>query len=199
VTLDWEKIYREFTASATDEDCGGLCRNGSRTIAACCDARLFSLITYADELAFARPRTTCWHRKRPQTAKERRTVASWVEYIVPARCVQPRHCDRPYRSLTCRFFPLEPYIDARSRFIGLTYVYGGARHCPLIRREADLRQEFVDQCVAVWRLIFATYPDERRCYADTSRRLRARFTRQGRRIRVFRPTAAAAELARKFA
>jgi len=53
----------------------------------------------------------------------------------------------------------------------------------------DLRQEFVNQSMAIWRQIFAAYPEERSSYRTASRQLRARFTRQGRRIRLFRPTA----------
>jgi hypothetical protein len=86
-------------------------------------------------------------------------------------------------------FPLEPYLDARGRFIGLTYIYGAARLCPLIGRQMDLRQEFVNQSMAIWRQIFAAYPEERNSYRTASRQLRARFTRQGRRARLFRPTA----------
>jgi hypothetical protein len=189
VQLDWEKIYREFTACATDEDCGALCRSGSRGIAACCDARRLPLIVFTEELAWARSRTTCWHRRRPRNPAEKHTFSRWAEHIVPSCCVHPRRCDRPYRSATCRFFPLEPYLDAQGGFVGLTYIYGAARICPLVGRQMDLRQEFVDQSVAVWSQIFAAHPEERACYRKASRQLRYRFARQGRTIRLFHPTA----------
>jgi len=189
VQFDWERMYQDFTACATEGDCGALCRQGPRGIAACCDSRRLPLVVFGDELAWARARTTCWHGMRPRNPAERRAVATWAEHVALARCVAPRHCDRPYRSLTCRMFPLEPYLDARGRFIGLTYIYGAARLCPLIGRQMDLRQEFVNQSMAIWRQIFAAYPEERSSYRTASRQLRARFTRQGRRIRLFRPTA----------
>ena len=187
--LDWNRMYRDFTASATDGDCGLLCRRDSRAIAACCDTRRLPLVVFADELAWARSRTACWHRKRPQGPTEKRAVATWADHIALARCAHPRHCDRPYRSLTCRFFPLEPYFDAYSKLAGLTYIYGAVRICPLIGRQMDLRQDFVNQSVAIWDQIFAAYPDERTCYQKASRQLRYRFARQGRTIRIFRPTA----------
>jgi hypothetical protein len=189
VRLDWERMYQDFTACATENDCGDLCRNGSRAIAACCDGRRLGLVVYTEELAWARVRTACWHQKRPRNPAEQRVVSTWADHIVPARCQHPRRCDRPYRSVTCRLFPLEPYIDARGRFIGLTYMYGAGRACPLIGRQMDLRQEFVNQSVAIWKQIFAAYPEERACYRKASQQLRTRFARQGRRVRLFRPTA----------
>ena len=187
--LDWERMYQNFTAGATDGDCADLCRSGSPATAACCDTRRLPLIVFTDELAWAKARTACWHRRRPRSQAEKTAVATWANHIIPARCAYPRRCDRSYRSLTCRFFPLEPYIDAQGQFIGLTYIYGAGRICPLIGRQMDLRQDFVDQGVAAWVQIFAAYPEERQCYRRASRWLRSRFTRQGRTIRLFRPTA----------
>jgi hypothetical protein len=188
MALDWEKIFGGFTACPTDEDCGALCRNGSRSVAACCDGKLFSLIAFTEELAWARPRTTTWRGKRPTTEAEKKAVAKWADHIAPARCLTPHNCDRAHRSLTCRFFPLEPYFDARNRFVGLTYCYNAARHCPVVRERRAIRQDYVDQSVVVWRQIFAAYPEERECYEKTSRQLRKRFAQQRRRIRIFRPT-----------
>ena len=187
--LDWETLYREFTAPATDGDCADLCRTGSRARAACCGTERLSLIVFADELAWARARTRCWRGRRPRTPAEAREVATWAEYAVLARCVRPRHCDRPYRSLTCRFFPLEPYFDPHEGFTALTYIYAAARICPLIRGQMDLRQDFVNQSFAVWTQILTASPEEQSTYRRASRQLRSRFARQGRTIRLFRPTA----------
>jgi hypothetical protein len=85
-------------------------------------------------------------------------------------------------------FPLEPHLDAGGKLLGLTYVYAAARVCPLVGREMPVRQDFVDQSAAVWREIFAAYPEEELCYTQVSRQLRARRARQGRGIRLFRPT-----------
>lgn len=189
--LDWEKIFRGFTACPTDEDCGRLCRNGSRTVAACCNGKLFELIVFTEELAWARPRTTTWRGRRPKSEAEKRSIAKWADHIAPARCLTPRRCDRAHRSLTCRFFPLEPYFDARNRFVGLTYCYIAERHCPVVGQQMQIRQDFVDQGVAIWRQIFEVYPEERMCYEKTSRQLRARFAKKGRRVRIFRPTPSA--------
>jgi hypothetical protein len=189
VALDWEQMYREFTACATDGDCADLCRNGDDAIAACCDTERLGLVVFADELAWAKTRTACWHRRRPRNPVERQAIAAWADHVVLARCVRPRRCDRPCRSLTCRFFPLEPYIDPQGQFIGLTYIYSAARVCPLIGRQMDLRQEFVNQSFSVWSRIFAAYPEERNSYRKASRQLRYRFARRGRTIRLFRPTA----------
>jgi hypothetical protein len=68
-------------------------------------------------------------------------------------------------------------------------IYGAARLCPLIGSQMDLRQEFVNQSMAIWRQIFAAHPEERSSYRTASRQLRARSTRQGRTVRIFRPTA----------
>ena len=53
--FDWERMYQDFTACATEGDCGDLCRRDSRGIAACCDSRRLPLVVFGDELAWARP------------------------------------------------------------------------------------------------------------------------------------------------
>ena len=186
--LNWERLYQDFSACVTDGDCATLCCSDPQDIPACCNSERLALVVFADELAWARSRTTCWHGRRPRTTKERCDVANWAEHVALARCVHPRRCDRPHRSLTCRLFPLEPYLDREGRLVGLTYVASAARVCPLISRQIELRQEFVDQSYLVWREILAAFPEERTCYRNVSRRLRARLTKQGRTIRVFRPT-----------
>ncbi len=186
--LNWERLYRDFDACVIDGDCASLCCRTPEDIPACCNSDQLSLIVFADELTWARKRTQCWHGRRPRTAEERCEVARWADHVALAHCFHPRRCDRPNRSLTCRLFPLEPYLDAEGRLVGLTYVAGAARICPLIRREIPLRQEFVDQSYAVWREILDTFPEERACYRTVSRHLRARMAKQGRALRVFRPT-----------
>ena len=186
--LDWERLYAEFTASVIDGDCATLCRRGPDGLGACCDGARLTLIVFRDELAWARQRTRGWRGGRPRTPAERKGVAAWADHVAWARCLRPRQCDRPYRSLTCRLFPLEPHLDAAGGFLGLTNVYEAARLCPLIRRQLPVRQAFVDQSAAVWRQILAAYPEERACYVRASRQLRSRFARHGRAIRLWRPT-----------
>jgi len=185
--LDWERLYRDFTGCVTEGDCAELCRAGAGRTPPCCDSDRLALVVFRDELAWARARTQCWRGGRPRSPAERREVAGWADHLALARCVRPRHCDRPNRSLTCRLFPLEPHLAGDGRFLGLTYVYAAARICPLIGREMEVRREFVDQSCAVWQQILAAYPDERACYTQVSQRLRQRLARQGRAVRLFRP------------
>ena len=37
------------------------------------------------------------------------------------KCLGYQHCQRPFRTLTCRAFPFFPYLDSRGNFLGLVY------------------------------------------------------------------------------
>jgi len=183
---NWAALYRRFTAPMCSFDCGSLCAEDNGGIPACCNNDACAPIIYRDELRWLRSRTNVWRKRPARTDEDRREDAGIEKYIVYATCRGVTQCSRTYRSLTCRFFPFEPYIERSGRFAGLTYVYRCADTCPIIRDDVhQVHQRYVNQSIRVWEAVFDAYPSEHELYQDESRKLRRSFTRKLRPIRVF--------------
>ena len=103
---------------------------------------------------------------------------------------------RDERSISCRTFPLEPYIDRRGVFVGLTFLQEftekdpdtGKIKCPLTRKAKDIRQEAVDSHFMFWEKIMLRRADEYETYVDTSKKLRRDRDRSGRTFTVLLPS-----------
>ncbi len=183
---NWGSLYRQFTAPMCDFDCGSLCAPDNNGIPACCDNHDCPPIIFRDELRWLRSRTRVWRKRPARCAADKRADAEIEKYIVYATCHGVAQCSRTYRSLTCRFFPFEPYIERSGDFAGLTYVYRCEDLCPIISRDIHrVNQRYINQSIRAWEAVVETYPDEYELYHDQSRTLRRSFARRKRGIRVF--------------
>ena len=108
-------------------------------------------------------------------------------FDVVAVCKGHTCCERDNRSLACRTFPFEPYVDHDGAFAGLVFAYDLAHLCPLITSAHAIEPAFVVEACAMWTKLFAFDPDERAFYAGCSRTLRRLFGRRGEPIPVFTP------------
>jgi hypothetical protein len=102
-----------------------------------------------------------------------------------AVCKGHLQCERDNRSLSCRTFPFEPYLDHDDAFVGIVLSRDFAGLCPLITGDHAFRPDFIAQCCAMWREMFAADADERAFYAGCSRTLRRQYGRDGSPIPVF--------------
>ena len=185
--IDWQKIYNFFTAAVCDFDCGKLCAPDNDGLPACCINKIHEPIIFADELKWLRTRTDLWQQRPALTKREKKEAEEIEDYIKYANCRGIAHCQRRFRSLTCRFFPFEPYFDEKDRFVGLTYLYRAEDSCPLIgNRKIKINQRYINQSIRVWREIMAVYPREMDLYIDESRKLRRQFKLQDRKARIFK-------------
>lgn len=187
--VKWQKLYDSFNAPLCAFDCGTLCAPGNGGIPACCTNEDCPPIIYTDELRWLRSRTNLWRKRRACTAEDKRDDAEIEDHVKYAQCKGVANCDRRYRTLTCRFFPLEPYVDEKGVFVGLTYVYECEHVCPIVANDnIEINPEYVRQAIAVWREIFRAYPLEYETYRDESRKLRRRFRRRNRPVALFTET-----------
>jgi len=186
-TFPWASMYRYFTAPLCDINCGSLCAPENNGIPVCCENEYHLPVLFSDELRWLRSKTNLWKKKPARTAAEKKEAAEIEVYITYAHCRGIDNCQRPFRSLTCRFFPFEPYIGKKGTFKGITWIYRSKDSCPLIKnKKLSINQAYIDQSITVWRKIFEYYPREFECYADESKKLRKKFKRKGRKIAIFK-------------
>lgn len=186
MSVDWRRLYKNFSAPICDVNCGELCAPLNNGVPRCCSNKDHEPVLYTGELAWLKTKSDLWC-SMPLRNKHDRHKASIIEdYIKYAYCKGITSCQREYRSLTCRFFPLEPYFEPGKKFVGLTFMYRAQSSCPLIEHpKIKISQAYIDQAIAVWKEMFAAFPREIESYINVSRGLRTSMKRKGRAIKVF--------------
>lgn len=177
-------LLRTLTAPVTKFDCGTLCAPGNGGVPVCCHAPSILPVLYKAELALLQKRSELWRQHVP-TGADAPLLQAARACDVFAVCKGHTHCERDNRALACRTFPFEPYLDHDDRFVGIVFAYDMAHLCPLITSAHEIEADFVAQCCAMWRQLFAFDDDERRFYAGLSRTLRRQFGRRGEAIPVW--------------
>ena len=169
-------------------DCGRFCAPGNHDIPACCDNESTVPILYRDEFRWLKTRGRFWTRMRRRTKAARRLTDTLHETYVAAECPGPQACRRSLRSIACRAFPFDPYLDGKGRVLGLVYQVERRDRCPLVGKPAGLyNPAYVARAIRFWREILHALPEEREVYAKHSRKLRRRARRKGERVRIIRP------------
>jgi hypothetical protein len=184
--INWESLYSRLEAPICSINCGLLCAPYNGGVPRCCINNHHEPVLFTSELAWLATKTDLWRLKPLCTEADRKEAELIEDYIKYAFCKGIDSCERPYRSLTCRFFPLEPYFEPGKKFAGLTFIYRARHECPLIDHPTVLiNQTYVDQAIDVWNEIFARFPREVECYIGVSRGLRMTMGRLNKRIKVF--------------
>lgn len=179
-----DELLRTLRAPVTAFDCGTLCAPGNGGVPVCCHAPSVLPVLYKAELALLQKRSALWTQHVPtgEDAPLRHAARACDVFAV---CKGHTQCERDNRSLACRTFPFEPYLDHDARFAGLVFAYDFAHLCPLIQSQHPIEDAFVAQCCAMWQRLFELDDGERAFYAGCSRSLRRQFGRRGERIPVF--------------
>jgi hypothetical protein len=187
--INWQSLYKNLSAPICSVNCGVLCAPNNNGIPHCCTHTNQEPLLFTNELAWLATKTDLWQAKPLRTKADRRAAAAIDDYIKYAHCKGIYHCKRGYRSLSCRFFPLEPYFETANKFAGLTYIYRAQNECPLINHPTiKINPHYVDQAIDVWTEIFIAFPQEIDLYVNVSRGLRRSMNRSGKKIAVFRGT-----------
>jgi hypothetical protein len=179
------QLYALLTSPVTAFDCGVLCAPRNGGVPVCCHAQTVVPVLYRAELEWLRKRTRLWRRYVPTDARERAMAREVSACDVLAVCRGAAFCEREHRSIACRTFPFEPYVDHRSRLAGMVYNYEFTGLCPLIDNPAPILTRFIDQCIALWASIFELDQDELQFYSGTSQTLRRSFGQKRLPIPVF--------------
>jgi len=184
IKVDWKSLYNRFDANVTSFNCGKLCAPFNNGIPVCCDNNNHIPVLFTRELNWNRTESKQWRKLVPQDQEDKKMVGEIENYVKFCNCNGVARCERNYRSITCRLFPFEPYIQ-KKMFLGMTYVYRSERDCPLIENKtAPISQRFINQALNIWKELFSGYPGEWELYTEESASLRRRFKRKNRPIKV---------------
>jgi hypothetical protein len=188
--LDIRSLYDAFDAPVTDFDCGAKCLpfnpNGKPF---CCDICHAVPVGYKEEWEYVKSRTQLWHPWRgdecpSDPADPTELQEQTPEHLMLLACRGPEHCERQFRSTSCRQFPFFPYVTEDYRFVGLAYEWEFENVCWVISHLDTVTDTYHREFVKFYDDIFCIWPDEFDSYAALSEDMRAAFGKQHRRIPI---------------
>lgn len=179
-----EELLATLRSPVTDFDCGTLCAPANNGIPVCCDRERIVPVLYKTEYTLLRKRSVLWSPYQPRTKQQHRLGDDLRACDKLCQCRGVAHCERENRSLACRTFPLEPYLDHDGVLAGLVYNWDFEGTCPLVGSRHTIRQQYVNECMTMWELAFSWSEEEWEFYFDHSETLRRSFGQKHRRIPV---------------
>ncbi|MDH5656755.1 MAG: hypothetical protein OEZ34_12655 [Spirochaetia bacterium] len=197
LTEDEIEYYFTFlNEEITEYDCGELCKGNNKGIPYCCTAEHAVPLLYKSEFSFLKKQGDLWHKWVPKTKADKKIEETAGDDQVFCECKGVQHCVRNQRSVSCRTFPLEPYLDRRGAFIGLTFLDDFTEKdpdtkkikCPLTKKPGDIRQQFIDSHYTFWEKLLLRSEDERETYLDSSKDLRKNKKKKGKNFTVLFPS-----------
>lgn len=100
-------------------------------------------------------------------------------------CKGIQFCERDNRSISCRTFPLEPYLDTRGVLVGLVFMKEFTGKCPLTLRAKDIRQEFIDSHFIFWEKLLFRLDSEYETFWNSSKSYRRSRAQTGKKFPIF--------------
>jgi len=178
-----------LTEEITNFDCGSLCKPENDGIPFCCVTDNAVPLLYSSEFKFLSKSTDMWSRWKPVTKDDRKLQKDTEsKESIFCQCKGIAKCERDFRSISCRTFPLEPYIDRRGIFVGLVFMKEFRHGCPLSKKPREIRQEFVDQHFSFWEKLLLRKENERETYTDSSKDLRRDAKKTKKKFPVLLPS-----------
>jgi len=177
-------LLARFPSPIVRLDCGKKCapynENG---VPFCCDTRHAVPTAYEAEWEYLRVNTDLWHLwEADDLAETERLKAQTPSGQVLIACLGHTHCQRSFRSLTCRSFPFFPYIDLRGIFLGLSYYWEYEDRCWVISNLSVVTPRYRNEFIAAYDQVFTRMPQELQNFRHHSIVMRRIFARQKRAI-----------------
>ncbi len=181
--------YTLLSEELTDYDCGKLCKDKNDGIPFCCVPKNAVPFLYRKELGLLKSRTDLWKVWEPTNAQERKLKSTHEgEDTIFCECKGVAFCERDNRSISCRTFPLEPYIDKRGALVGLVFMKEFLDGCPLSTKGEDIRQGYIDSHFLFWEKLLLRRKEEYETYQKSSRAYRNWSKKTGKKIPVLFPS-----------
>lgn len=188
-------LLNSLNENIVDYDCSLLCKKYNNNVAYCCEASNAVPILFKAEYEYFKLHTDLWFKWSPKNKDDRELLEHVREDQIFAECKGVKYCNRQYRSITCRTFPLEPYIDLRGVFVGLTFLKdfleedeNTITRCPLASRHTDIRQEFIDSHYLYWQHIMFRLKSEYDVYVYSSKKLREYTNKKKKELIILYPS-----------
>jgi hypothetical protein len=188
--VNFEKLYARFDAPLTAIDCGEKCApHHPGGIPFCCDICSAVPAVYRQEWDYLQPHTDLWHVWRGDECPQDMTSPEALldetpEHMLLMACQGVQHCQREYRSISCREFPFFPYVTGDYRFLGLAYEWEFEPTCWVISHLEAVSRDYWQQFIAVYDHLFALWQEDFDSYAIRSEQMREYFSGQKRRIPI---------------
>jgi hypothetical protein len=184
-----EELLDTLTGPVTNFDCGTLCAPSNGGVPVCCHAPTIVPVLYTAEMAVMKRRTELWRKlRRSDNPTDYGDLTSDLRKCdLLAICKGVEHCERENRSLACRTFPFEPYLDHDRQLAGLVFNFDFEDLCPLVNSRHPIRKGFVVEALDMWTKMFAMSPVEEEFYFKISQSIRRRFGQWRSKIPVFTP------------
>jgi len=185
--LNFAALYTQFQAPISVFDCGAKCApHNAYGVPFCCDASHAVPTAYQAEWGYLQANTDLWHLWEADTENETARLQSETPAgQVLIECLGHPHCQRNYRSLTCRAFPFFPYLAKEGEFIGLSYYWQYEDRCWVISNLHQVTPEYIAEFVAAYDQIFAHFPQESDNFRYHSTIMRRVFGRRKRAIPIW--------------
>ena len=182
--VDFASLYANFDLPITTLDCGKKCSPYNEYgVPFCCDTSYAIPTAYHLEWDYLRANTDLWHQWEAHDPAETTALQSETpESQTLIECLGHRHCQRNFRSITCRAFPFYPYISREREFLGLSYYWQYEDRCWVINHLDFVSREYVREFVAAYDWILENIPGEFENFRHHSIVMRRVFGRQKRTI-----------------
>ncbi|MBN2145816.1 MAG: hypothetical protein JW726_00450 [Anaerolineales bacterium] len=181
---DFPALYAGFDAPISALDCGERCAPyNEQRIPFCCDTRHAIPSAYLAEWDYLQAHTGLWHPwQAPQPRDTARLASQAAPNQVLIECQGHTHCQRSFRSLTCRAFPFFPYLTREGEFIGLSYYWEYEDRCWVISNLQSVSTDYLAQFVHTFDKILSAQPQDRQSYRYHATVTRRVFSRHKRAI-----------------
>jgi hypothetical protein len=178
------QLLKTLHAPVTDVDCGTLCAPANSGVPVCCDKAAIVPVLYKTEYELLRKRSKLWKPYQAKTAHQKELKQDTRGCDKVCECRGAAHCERDNRSVVCRTFPFEPYLDHDDELVGLVYNFDFKGLCPLVASRHAIRPDYIDQAISMWELAFSWSEEEVDFYHDHSETLRRSFGQLRKKIPV---------------
>ena len=180
------ELYAGFDAPITALDCGDKCAPyNQHGVPFCCDSQQVVPTAYDSEWIYLQENSDLWHLWQGESAAETaELMQATPSGQVLIECKGHQHCQRDYRSFTCRAFPFFPYLNSMGEFIGISYYAEYAAQCWLISNLPRVERSYLNQFVQTYEWIFDLAPAEKENFFIHSAHVRETFAKKRRQVVV---------------
>ena len=188
--LDIPDLYSRFASPICEIDCGEICRQYNPSGKPfCCDICVTVPVALKEEWTYLKPNTRLWHRLRGDECPSERLDLSKMEAETPhymhlMACKGPAHCERDFRTFSCRQFPFSAYITSDDQFIGMTYNFDFEEVCWVVSHLDQVSDRYRKEFFDLYDHLLFERPSEYDNYFWLSQEMRELFIKKRRSIPI---------------
>lgn len=159
---EFTTIYAGFRSPIAELDCGFKCAPYNEyAVPFCCDTRHAVPTAYESEWVYLQVNTDLWHLWEGENRQDIAELqAETPDGQVLIACLGYEHCQREFRSITCRAFPFFPYFNSNKEFLGLSYYWEYEDRCWVISNLQLVSAAYLQAFIKSYETLFVGLPNE---------------------------------------